>query len=187
MPLIAIDQSEFSFSFALIAIVSATSSETAPNFFIRFSGTFNNDCLRLLLYEIILPLNTCDEPGIDVIEEERRPPEQDSAKTRDSFLFINSFINTLDKLSSFSPKINLENSFFNFSLTGLIIFLASNSFLALAVSLSLTSPKLAYGATVGFFSFRRLSIFSEIVDSPIPENLRVFEKNIYPSEKLFLI
>ena len=103
-----------------------------------------------------------------MIEEERRPPEQDSAKTRDSFLFINSFINTLDKLSSFSPKINSENSFFNFSLTGLIIFLASNSFLALAVSLSLTSPKFAYGATVGFFRFRRLSIFSEIVDSPIP-------------------
>ena len=109
-----------------------------------------------------------DRPGIDEIEEERRPPVQDSAKTRDSFLFINSFINTLDKLSSSSPKINLENSFFNFSLTGLIIFFASNSFLALAVSLSLTSPKLEYGATVGFFSFRRLLIFSEILDSPIP-------------------
>ena len=113
-----------------------------------------------------------------MIEEERRPPVQDSAKARDSFLFINSFINTHAKLSLFSLKINFENSFFNSSLTGLIIFFASNSFFALAVILSFTSPKFAYGATVGFFSFKSLSILSESVDSPIPENLRVFEKKI---------
>ena len=35
----------------------------------------------------------------------------------------------------------------------------------------------AYGATVGFLSFKRLSILSVSVDSPMPENLRVFEKN----------
>ena len=106
--------------------------------------------------------------------EDSRPPVQDSAKPKDSFLFSNSLINTLDKSSLSSPKIYFENSFCNLSFTGLIKFFASNSFLALAVILSLTSPKFAYGATVGFLSFRRLSIFSETADSPIPVNLRVF-------------
>ena len=89
---------------------------------------------------------------------------------------VNSFIKTLGRVSLSSPKINFENSFFNFSFTGLIIFFASNSFLALAVILSLTSPKFAYGATVGFLRFSRSLIFSATLDSPIPENLRVFEK-----------
>ena len=59
----------------------------------------------------------------------------------------------------------------------LIMFIASNSFLALAVILILTSPRFAYGATVGFFNFKRFLIFSEMVDSPIPENFSVLEKN----------
>ena len=75
---------------------------------------------------------------------------QDSAKTIVCFLLVNSFIKTLGRVSLSSPKINFENSFFNFSFTGLIIFFASRSFFARAVILSLTSPKFAYGATVGF-------------------------------------
>ena len=86
------------------------------------------------------------------------------------------FIKTLGKVSLSSPKINFEKSFFNFSFIGLIIFFASTSFFALAVILSLTSPKLAYGATVGFLRFNRSLIFSATLDSPIPANLRVFEK-----------
>ena len=62
---------------------------------------------------------------MDVSDEDRRPPVQDSAKTIVWFLSINSFITTLGRVSSFSPKINFENSFFNFSFTGLIIFFAS--------------------------------------------------------------
>jgi len=94
---------------------------------------------------------------------------QDSAKTIVSFLFVNSFIKMLGRVSLSSPKINLENSCFNFSFTGLIIFFASTSFFALAVILSLTSPKLAYGATVGFLRFNRSLIFSATLDSPMPE------------------
>jgi len=45
------------------------------------------------------------------------------------------------------------------------------------VILILTSPKFAYGATVGFLRFNRSLIFSETLDSPMPENLRIFEKN----------
>ena len=43
-----------------------------------------------------------------MIDEDSRPPVQDSAKTIVSFLFFNSFITTLAKLSSFSPKINFD-------------------------------------------------------------------------------
>ena len=38
--------------------------------------------------------------------------------------------------------------------------------------LSLSSPKFAYGATVGFLRFKRSLIFSATLDSPIPEKLR---------------
>ena len=75
-----------------------------------------------------------------------------------------------------SLKINFENFFVNFSFIGFIMFCASRSFFALAVILSFTSPKFAYGATVGFLRFKRSLIFSATLDSPIPENLRVFEK-----------
>ena len=101
---------------------------------------------------------------------------QDSAKTIVWFLSVNSFIKTLGRVSLSSPKINFENSFLNFSFTGLIIFFASRSFFARAVILSLTSPMLAYGATVGFLRFNRSLIYSATLDSPMPENLRVFEK-----------
>ena len=109
-----------------------------------------------------------------MIDEESNPPVQDSAKTIVSFLLANSFIKTLGRVSLSSPKINFENSFFNFSLIGLIIFFASRSFLARAVILSLTSPKFAYGATVGFLRFNRSLIFSAPLDSPMRANLRVF-------------
>ena len=89
---------------------------------------------------------------------------------------VNSLIKTLGRVSLSSPKINFEKSFFNFSLIGLIICSASMSFFARAVILSLTSPTFAYGATVGFLRFNRSLIFSATLDSPIPVNLRVFEK-----------
>jgi hypothetical protein len=55
IPLIAIAQSALNFSFALIAIASQTSSETAP-YFVSFSfEIFNNEFLSSLLYETILP------------------------------------------------------------------------------------------------------------------------------------
>ena len=84
---------------------------------------------------------------------------QDSAKTIVCFLSLNSFIKTPGRVSLSSPKINFEKSFFNFSFTGLIKFFASALFFALAVILSLTSPKFAYGATVGFLRFTRSLIF----------------------------
>ena len=41
----------------------------------------------------MLPLKTWDDPDMEVIEEERRPPVHDSAKPIDSPLFSNSLIN----------------------------------------------------------------------------------------------
>ena len=45
------------------------------------------------------PLKTLDEPDIDVIDEDNKPPVQDSAKTIVSFLLANSFIKTLGRVS----------------------------------------------------------------------------------------
>ena len=102
----------------------------------------------------MLPLNILEDPGIDVIDDDKSPPVHDSAKANDSFLLDNSEIKTEAKVSSFSPITYVGNCFIIFSLTGLIISFASLVLLAFAVILIFTSPIFAYGATVGLSNFK---------------------------------
>ena len=61
---------------------------TAPCFNIKFLLIPSNSIFALFEYEIIADSKKLDDPAIEVIDEDTRPPVHDSA--RDIFIFLHS-------------------------------------------------------------------------------------------------